>query len=85
MRSRPTRFGEPTFEQVGDLLEMMGTLGAAGMTVAVVTHEMSFARETADELLVTTGGAVVETGPPPRVRCSPTDQRAQQFLARVLK
>ena len=62
----------------------MNTLAADGMTMVVVTHEIAFAAEAADEVVFMADGAVVETGPPERVLKAPEHERTRQFLARVL-
>lgn len=54
------------------------------MTMVVVTHEMSFAAEAADEVVFLADGAVVETGPPSEVLSAPKHERTRQFLARIL-
>jgi polar amino acid transport system ATP-binding protein len=81
-------FDEPTSaldpELVGEVLEVMRGLAAADMTMVVVTHETSFAREAADEVVFMADGAVVETGPPEQVLTAPRHERTRQFLARVL-
>ncbi|MEV4258692.1 hypothetical protein AB0J52_36505, partial [Spirillospora sp. NPDC049652] len=81
-------FDEPTSaldpELVGDVLGVMRALAGEGMTMVVVTHEMSFAREVADRVVFMDGGVVVEQGPPDRVIASPEHERTRTFLARVL-
>jgi polar amino acid transport system ATP-binding protein len=81
-------FDEPTSaldpELVGDVLEVMRGLAAEGMTMMVVTHEMSFAREVADRVVFMDDGAIVEEGPPEAVLGSPQHPRTKDFLARVL-
>ncbi|MER6850634.1 amino acid ABC transporter ATP-binding protein [Streptomyces flaveolus] len=81
-------FDEPTSaldpELVGDVLAVMRMLAREGMTMMVVTHEMTFAREVADRVVFMDGGVVVEDGPPERVIGSPGHERTRQFLARVL-
>ncbi|OZM70415.1 ectoine/hydroxyectoine ABC transporter ATP-binding protein EhuA [Amycolatopsis antarctica] len=88
MRPKLMLFDEPTSaldpELVGDVLEVMRDLAAEGMTMIVVTHEMSFAKEAADEVVFMADGAVVESGPPDRILADPSHQRTRQFLARVL-
>ncbi|WP_433199428.1 amino acid ABC transporter ATP-binding protein [Nocardia sp. CA-107356] len=88
MRPKLMLFDEPTSaldpELVGDVLEVMGTLAKEGMTMVVVTHEMSFAAEAADEVVFLADGAVVETGPPGEVLSAPKHDRTRQFLARIL-
>jgi polar amino acid transport system ATP-binding protein len=81
-------FDEPTSaldpELVGDVLAVMRQLADDGMTMLVVTHEMSFAREVADRVVFMDGGVIVEEGPPDRVIGAPQHPRTQTFLARVL-
>ncbi len=80
-------FDEPTSaldpELVGDVLAVMRDLANSGMTMIVVTHEMSFAREVADEVVFMDGGVVVEVGPPGEVLVNPQHQRTKDFLSRV--
>ncbi|WUH96550.1 amino acid ABC transporter ATP-binding protein [Spirillospora sp. NBC_00431] len=81
-------FDEPTSaldpELVGDVLGVMRRLAEQGMTMLVVTHEMSFAREVADRVVFLDGGVVVEEGPPARVIDDPSHERTRTFLSRVL-
>ena len=81
-------FDEPTSaldpELVGEVLDVMKGLAASGMTMVVVTHEMGFAREVADELVFMDGGVVVESGDPREVLNNPQHQRTQAFLSKVL-
>jgi polar amino acid transport system ATP-binding protein len=81
-------FDEPTSaldpELVGDVLAVMRGLAEGGMTMLVVTHEMSFAREVADRVVFMDGGVVVEEGPPARVIDDPSHERTRTFLSRVL-
>jgi polar amino acid transport system ATP-binding protein len=81
-------FDEPTSsldpEIVGEVLAVMRGLAQEGMTMVVVTHEMSFAREVADRVVFMDDGVIVEEGPPSRVIGAPAQERTRQFLARVL-
>jgi polar amino acid transport system ATP-binding protein len=81
-------FDEPTSaldpELVGEVLDVMRGLAASGMTMIVVTHEMGFAREVADELVFMDGGVVVESGDPREVLANPRHERTQAFLSKVL-
>ncbi|GAB3859295.1 amino acid ABC transporter ATP-binding protein [Nocardioides maradonensis] len=81
-------FDEPTSaldpELVGDVLEVMKSLAAEGMTMMVVTHEMGFAREVGDRLVFMDGGVVVEEGDPREVLANPQHERTQAFLSKVL-
>jgi polar amino acid transport system ATP-binding protein len=81
-------FDEPTSaldpELVGDVLGVMRELAEEGMTMLVVTHEMSFAREVADRVVFMDDGVVVEEGPPVQVIDAPHHDRTRAFLSRVL-
>jgi polar amino acid transport system ATP-binding protein len=81
-------FDEPTSaldpELVGDVLDVMRGLALDGMTMVVVTHEMSFAREVGDTLVFMDAGAVVEAGTPRDVLANPQHERTKSFLAKVL-
>jgi len=81
-------FDEPTSaldpEMVGEVLDVMKALAAAGMTMVVVTHEMGFAREVSDRLLFMADGRVVEEGDPREVLANPQNDRTKDFLAKVL-
>jgi polar amino acid transport system ATP-binding protein len=80
-------FDEPTSaldpELVGEVLAVMRQLAEEGMTMVVVTHEMSFARDVADNLIFMDGGVIVEKGAPREVLSKPRHPRTQSFLARV--
>jgi polar amino acid transport system ATP-binding protein len=81
-------FDEPTSaldpELVGDVLGVMRKLALDGMTMLVVTHEMSFAREVADRVVFMDKGVIVEEGPPARVIADPQHERTRTFLSRIL-
>ena len=81
-------FDEPTSaldpELVGEVLEVMKKLAEEGMTMVVVTHEMGFAREVADQLVFMDDGVVVESGPPREVLANPKHERTKAFLSKVL-
>jgi polar amino acid transport system ATP-binding protein len=81
-------FDEPTSaldpELVGEVLEVMKKLASEGMTMVVVTHEMGFAREVANQLVFMDGGVVVENGPPREVLANPKEERTKAFLSKVL-
>lgn len=81
-------FDEPTSaldpELVGEVLSVMRELARSGMTMVVVTHEMGFAREVADQLVFMDGGVVVEAGPPDTVLTNPQHERTRAFLSRIL-
>ncbi|WP_405595274.1 amino acid ABC transporter ATP-binding protein [Streptomyces sp. NBC_01410] len=81
-------FDEPTSaldpELVGDVLSVMRLLAAEGMTMMVVTHEMSFAREVADRVVFMDEGVIVEQGPAEQVVGDPQHERTRNFLMRIL-
>jgi polar amino acid transport system ATP-binding protein len=81
-------FDEPTSaldpELVGEVLAVMKSLAAEGMTMMIVTHEMAFAREVADRVVFMDGGYVVESGSPAEVIGDPKESRTKSFLHRVL-
>jgi polar amino acid transport system ATP-binding protein len=81
-------FDEPTSaldpELVGEVLGVMKKLAQEGMTMVVVTHEMGFAREVANQLAFMDGGVVVENGPPREVLSNPQHERTKAFLSKVL-
>jgi len=71
-------------ETVGEVLLTIRQLAEDGMTCVLVTHEMGFAREVANEIYFTDRGVIVEHGPPGRFFTNPTDPRTQAFLSQVL-
>lgn len=81
-------FDEPTSaldpELVGEVLAVMRSLAEEGMTMIVVTHEIGFAREVADQVVFMADGVVVEQGTPEQVLGAPREARTRDFLARVL-
>jgi arginine/lysine/histidine transport system ATP-binding protein len=81
-------FDEPTSaldpEMVKEVLEVMKSLAHTGMTMAIVTHEMGFAREVADRVLFLDGGQLIEDAPPQEFFTSPKSKRAQEFLEKML-
>ncbi|MBS3027967.1 MAG: amino acid ABC transporter ATP-binding protein [Dolichospermum sp. DET50] len=81
-------FDEPTSaldpEMVKEVLTVMGDLAKSGMTMAIVTHEMGFAREVADRIIFLDGGKLAEDAPPAEFFSSPQCDRAKQFLDKVL-
>jgi polar amino acid transport system ATP-binding protein len=81
-------FDEPTSaldpELVGDVLDVMRALSGEGMTMMVVTHEMGFAREVADQVVFMDGGVIVERGQPAEVIGAPREARTKAFLSKVL-
>ena len=71
-------------ELVGEVLEVMQSLAREGMTMVVVTHEMGFAREVADRVVLMVVGLIVEEGRPDAILQSPQQERTKAFLNRVL-
>jgi polar amino acid transport system ATP-binding protein len=88
MQPKLMLFDEPTSaldpELVGDVLAVMRQLAHEGMTMIVVTHEMGFAREAADRVLMMDNGAIIEEGTPADLFERPKEQRTQQFLSKIL-
>lgn len=82
-------FDEPTSaldpEMVGEVLSVMQSLAAAGMTMLIVTHEMSFARDVSTRVLFMDGGVIAEEAPPAELFSHPKQPRTQEFLRRVLE
>jgi len=72
-------------ELVGEVLAVMKDLAKSGMTMLVVTHEMGFAREVGDRLVLVAGGNIVEQGPPAQVLDRPQHERTKQFLSRMTR
>jgi len=81
-------FDEPTSaldpELVGDVLRVIKDLANTGWTMVIVTHEIRFAQQVADQVLFLDRGVVVESGPPAQVLTDPTEPRTRQFLERIL-
>jgi len=88
IRPRIVLFDEPTSaldpELVGEVLQVMKDLAGDGWTMVVVTHEMRFAQQVADEVVFMDGGVVVERGAPAQVLGAPREERTQRFLRRLL-
>lgn len=88
MEPRLMLFDEPTSaldpELVEEVLSVMRALVDRGMTMIVVTHEMAFARDVADNVAFMDQGRIIEIGPPERVLEAPAHQRTQAFLSRIL-
>ena len=88
MKPKVMLFDEPTSaldpEMVNEVLDVMKSLANEGMTMAVVTHEMGFAREVGDRLLFVDGGTIIEQGDPREVFENPKEERTKLFLSRVL-
>jgi polar amino acid transport system ATP-binding protein len=81
-------FDEPTSaldpEMIGEVLQVMKELALDGMTMVVVTHEMGFAREAADRVVMMDAGCVVEEGPPSEFFAGAREERTRHFLAKIL-
>ena len=88
MNPKVMLFDEPTSaldpELVGEVLDVMRGLAAAGTTMVIVTHEIAFAREVADRVAIMVDGTIREMGPPDEVLSNPQDPRVRSFLTRVL-
>ncbi|MBU8880839.1 amino acid ABC transporter ATP-binding protein [Bacillus sp. FJAT-29790] len=84
MEPKVMLFDEPTSaldpELVGEVLKVMKDLANEGMTMVVVTHEMRFAREVADEVIFMDGGVIIERGRPEEIFSAPKEERTKQFL-----
>ena len=82
-------FDEPTSaldpEIVGEVLDVMKSLAADGMTMVVVTHEMAFAREVSDRVVFMDQGIILEQGSPKDIFTHPENDRTREFLARYLE
>jgi polar amino acid transport system ATP-binding protein len=89
MEPRLMLFDEPTSaldpELVGEVLETMRKLASDGMTMILVTHELAFAREVADRVIMMADGQVVEDAPPADFFATPQHPRSKAFLARILR
>jgi ABC-type polar amino acid transport system ATPase subunit len=89
MQPKVMLFDEPTSsldpEMVGEVLAVMKKLAEEGMTMAVVTHEMRFARDVADQVVVLDGGIIIEQGAPEKIFSKPSHPRTQEFLSKVLE
>ena len=88
MKPRLMLFDEPTSaldpEMVKEVLDVMRSLAAEGMTMVIVTHEMGFAREVGDRLLFVDDGRIIEQGDPKEVFEHPQEERTKNFLSKVL-
>lgn len=88
MKPKIMLFDEPTSaldpELVGEVLSVMKALAKEGMTMVVVTHEMGFAKEVADRVVVMDAGTIIEEGPPELIFSQPQHQRTRDFLSKVL-
>jgi polar amino acid transport system ATP-binding protein len=72
-------------ELVAEVLEVIRELAAGGMTMLIATHEMSFARDIADQVCFLDEGVILEQGPPAQILSEPTEPRTQQFLQRIIQ
>ena len=81
-------FDEPTSaldpEMINEVLDVMKSLAAEGMTMLVVTHEMGFARSVADRVVFMDAGQIVEEAPPAQFFSAPDSERARDFLSKIL-
>jgi polar amino acid transport system ATP-binding protein len=88
MRPALMLFDEPTSaldpEMIGEVLEVMKELAREGMTMIVVTHEMGFAREVADRVVMLDEGVIIEDGTPEHFFTAPTHERTKTFLSKIL-
>jgi polar amino acid transport system ATP-binding protein len=88
MEPKVMLFDEPTSaldpELVGEVLEVMKSLAREGMTMIVVTHEMGFAREVADRVMLMDEGVIIEEGPPAQFFNNPRHERTKLFLSKIL-
>jgi ABC-type polar amino acid transport system ATPase subunit len=88
MRPAIMLFDEPTSaldpEMIGEVLEVMRELAEEGMTMIVVTHEMGFAREVADRVVMMDEGRVVEQGTPEQLFGDARSERTRAFLSKIL-
>ena len=82
-------FDEPTSaldpEMINEVLDVMTQLAQTGMTMIVVTHEMQFARDVSDHLVVMADGHIIEEGDPRAIMAAPTQERTRRFLSAVLE
>ncbi len=82
-------FDEPTSaldpEMINEVLDVMVDLASSGITMVVVTHEMGFARKVADRVIFMADGEILETGTPEHFFHNPQNERAQQFLSKIIR
>jgi ABC-type polar amino acid transport system ATPase subunit len=69
---------------VGEVLDVMKELALTGMTMLCVTHEMGFAREVSDRVIMMDAGVIIEEGTPEHFFTNPTHERTKQFLSKIL-
>lgn len=88
MKPKALLFDEPTSaldpEMVNEVLDVMKQLANEGMTMAVVTHEMGFAREVGDRVCFVGGGKILEEGTPEEIFGNPKEERTKNFLSKIL-
>ncbi|HHV79903.1 MAG TPA: amino acid ABC transporter ATP-binding protein [Firmicutes bacterium] len=88
MKPKLMLFDEPTSaldpEMIGEVLEVMRNLAMEGMTMIVVSHEMGFAREVADRIMLLADGVIVEEGSPKQFFTNPRQERTKLFLSKIL-
>ncbi len=88
MEPRIMVFDEPTSaldpELVGEVLEVIAELAGSGMTMMIITHEMSFAKDVSNRVVFMADGAILEQGPPEQVLERPQEERTRTFLQRML-
>lgn len=88
MKPKALLFDEPTSaldpEMVNEVLDVMKQLANEGMTMAVVTHEMGFAREVGDRVFFVDGGKILEEGTPEEIFGNPKEERTKNFLSKIL-
>ncbi len=88
MQPKAMLFDEPTSaldpEMVGEVLDVMTSLAADGMTMIVVTHEMGFARHAANRVIFMADGQLIEDAPPAEFFANPRSERAKDFLSKIL-
>jgi polar amino acid transport system ATP-binding protein len=88
MEPKVMLFDEPTSaldpELVGEVLQVMKDLARDGMTMVIVTHEMGFAKEVADRVIMLAEGNIIEEGHPSEIFSSPKHERTQRFLNQIL-
>mgnify|MGYP006272822475 CR=1 FL=1 len=81
-------FDEPTSaldpELIGEVLGVIKQLAQEGMTMLIVTHEMSFARDVADRIIFIEGGKIIESNQPQKIFSNPNHKRTNQFLSRII-
>ncbi len=88
MRPKVMLFDEPTSaldpEMINEVLDVMASLAAEGMTMVCVTHEMGFAKKVANRVLFLADGMIVEDSTPDKFFSDPESDRAKDFLAKIL-